>query len=161
MSRATTSAHALPRLAWSLWALSVVLTALALILLVLNVSRPGGHAYDYWLENTLGALLFSTVGAIVGSRRSENAVVASTLAIAALFNPLRRRIQAFIDRRFYRTKYDARHTLDDFAAKLRNETDLGAVSGDILKVVRDTLQPEHASLWLRDQIVDVPEESST
>ena len=59
MSRATTSARAVPRLAWSLWALSVVLTTLALILLVLNVSRPGDHAYDYWLENTLGALRFS------------------------------------------------------------------------------------------------------
>jgi glucose uptake protein GlcU len=74
MSLGTTSARAVQRLAWSLWALSVVLTVLALLLLVLNVSRPGGHVYDYWLENTLGALLFSTVGAIVGSRRPENAV---------------------------------------------------------------------------------------
>jgi hypothetical protein len=59
MSRATTSARAVARLAWSLWAPSVVLTAPALILLVLNFLRPGGHAHDYWLENTLGALLFS------------------------------------------------------------------------------------------------------
>ncbi len=66
--------RAYSRLAWSLWAITVALTVLALLLLVLSVSRPGGHVYDYWLENTLDALLFSTVGAIVGSRRPENAV---------------------------------------------------------------------------------------
>jgi hypothetical protein len=74
MSGGTTSARAVPRLAWSLWALSVALTVFALLLLVLNLNHPGVHVYDYWLENTLGALLFSTVGAIVGSRRPQNPV---------------------------------------------------------------------------------------
>ena len=111
------------------------------------------------LTALLGVVYFGGVAtsevvfsALTGQEQQPQlAIVASTLVIAALFNPLRRRIQGFIDRRFYRRRYDARRTLEALSVQLRHETDLAALSDDLVEVVRETMQPAHVSLWLRPE----------
>src|SRR5215207_3179472 len=141
-------------------------TSFLLIPLSVGVAVVRSHLFDIdvLINRTLvyGSLTALLIGLYFGGivvlqrlfvattgEKSTLAVVASTLAIAALFNPLRRRVQSFIDRSFYRKKYDARKTLESFSAQLRNETDLAALSNDFIGVVRETMQPEHVTLWLR------------
>jgi len=103
-------------------------------------------------------LAFVYFGGVVGLQRmlapflgesNQLVIVASTLAIAALFNPLRRRIQGFVDRLFYRQKYDAAKTLEAYSVRLRDETDLTSLSDELVAVAHQTMRPAHISVWLR------------
>ncbi len=150
-----------PELAWLIGGVGVASIPVAIGVAILKYRL---YDIDIVINRTLvyGALTAMLVGVYFGGvvalqallrpltgQESQLAVVASTLAIAALFNPLRRRIQGFIDHRFYRRKYDARKTLEAFSAKLRSETDLDALNDELVGVVRETMQPAHVSLWLR------------
>ena len=143
------------------FALSIALFPLAIAVAIFRyrlyeIDRIINRALVYGSLTAMLALVY--VGSVVGLQyvfrmltggESQLAIVASTLAIAGLFVPLRRRVQTFIDRRFYRRKYDAAKTLEEFATRLRDETDLESLSNDLVSVVRNTVQPEHVSLWLR------------
>lgn len=148
-----------------------IIIPLVMLLIPFSVAiamlRSGLFDIDLVINRTLvyGALTASLVLAYLGSvfflqyafrtlagGGSQLVVVASTLTIAASFNPLRQRIQGFIDRRFYRRKYDARETLAAFSSRLRDETDLEALSDGMVAVARGTVQPAHVSLWLREPV---------
>ncbi len=158
--------------AGSVWWLNLltyaVLSSFTLLPIAVGIAVLKYRLYDIDLlinrtlvYGTLTAMLALVyVGGVVGlqsafraltGQESTLAVVASTLAIAALFGPLRRRVQGFVDRRFYRRKYDARKTLEGFSAKLREETDLNALNDELVRVVSVTMQPAHAGLWLRPE----------
>jgi hypothetical protein len=118
--------------------------------LLINRTLVYGALTAILVAHYFGSIIWLQIAFVeLTGQRSTLAVVASTLVIATLFRPWQGWVQAFVDRRFYRRKYDARKTLEEFSAKLRNETDLDALSEDLTSVVRETMQPAHVSLWLR------------
>src|SRR5215210_568500 len=156
------------------WQVGIALLAIGLvgtpIAVGIAISRHRLYEIDTLINRTLvygaltAALALLYLGGVATTQaifralsgqeeQPQLAIVVSTLVIAALFTHLRRRIQGFIDRRFYRRKYDARKTLEAFSVKLRDETDLDSLSEDLVGVVRETMQPAHASLWLRPETV--------
>ena len=151
-----------------LWWVGLILTAVGVasspVAMGLAIFRYRLYEIDLIINRTIvyGSLTTLLVAVYLGAvvllqwlfvattgEKSTFAVVASTLLIAALFTPLRRRIQSFIDKRFYRSRYDARQTLEAFSAKLRNETDLDTLRDDLVRMVMENIQPAHVSLWLR------------
>ena len=118
---------------------------------LLTILLAAGYFATIMALQGIGNLVFQVPFRALTGHNSALATVAATLAMAALFTPLRHRIQSFIDRSFYRSKYDAAKTLEEFSMKLRDETDLEALSDDLVGVVRETMQPEHVSLWLRPE----------
>jgi hypothetical protein len=115
---------------------------------LLTILLAAGYFATIMALQGIGNLVFQVPFRALTGQNSALATVAATLTMAALFNPLRRRIQSFIDRSFYRRKYDAVKTLEAFSTKLRNDTDLDALSEDLVGMVRETMQPAHVSLWL-------------
>jgi hypothetical protein len=126
---------------------------------MLTVLLAAGYVATIMAFQGIGSLVYQVPFRALFGQESALATVAATLAMAALFNPLRRRIQSFIDRRFYRSKYDTIKTLEAFSVKLRDETDLEALNEDLVGVVRETMQPAHLSLWLRTDSVQKSEQS--
>jgi hypothetical protein len=133
------------RLAWLVCGLSVAFAVSGIVISYLN-----GNLASALREESVDAVtaLQYAFRAIAGGD-SQLVIVASTLAIAALAGPLRRRVQTLIDRRFYRSNYDAQKTLAAFSSRLRDETDLDALSDEPVAVERETVQPTRVALWLR------------
>jgi hypothetical protein len=145
----------------------VFFTAIFIVILSLGISILRYHLFDidliirrtvtYTLVTALLLIIFfgsvvllqQLFSAFTGARQNDLVTVLSTLAIAALFTPLRSRIQSIIDRRFYRKKYDAQQILSDFAKTVRDETDLERLTGRLIQVVDETMQPRSVSVWLR------------
>ena len=147
------------RLAWSLGTLSVLLVVASRLLEHLNRGWPVRPASGLEFLADAATLLFwsliTAVGALIAARQPANpiggdlAIIASTLAGAALFQPLRGQIQDVVDRRFYRAKYQAQHTLEGFSATLRQQIDLDSLNTELVAVVSRTMQPALVSLWQR------------
>jgi hypothetical protein len=135
-------------LRYRLWDIDLLINR-TLVYGALTALLAAGYVATIMALQGIGSVAFQVPFRAVFGQESALATVGATLAMAALFNPLRRRIQSFIDRSFYRRKYDARKTLEEFSMKLRDETDLEALGDDLVGVVRDTMQPAHVSLWLR------------